>query len=256
MRARILTAGGSFPSAKMIRDEIENITGTHFHIYKDSSKVTDVLFRYGNCGAVKGNDTDLNSKEFIQLCQNKKSFADFILAHNEFAPQFFTMDEVPQFYPIVIRKTLTGFGGAGIIFCANQEQYNLNMRRNYWWTPFVKCEFELRVHVFGNQVNRIYKKILDNGNQEEEFPIRNHHSGYHFSLRNKENYQKVIDLVSRLGEHFKSVGGNFVGLDLGYNKESGRYFIFEGNSAPGLNSVNAREYAEYFVEFLREKGKL
>jgi glutathione synthase/RimK-type ligase-like ATP-grasp enzyme len=251
-KPKIISACGSYPSAKAIRDAIEDITGVHYFIVNGTKPYRgNILFRYGNCRTdIIGNDPDLNSNQFIDLCRDKLLFSHFCQQNNIYSPIYHYMIDIPKVFPVLVRKTLTSFGGKGIIVCNNIDEYNAVMRRNYYWTPFVKCEFELRVHLFDNQVNRIYKKVNQNGD-ENEYPIRNHVGGYHFSLRRNDAYPKVLELAQSIGNLFMEIGGHFSAIDLGWDKLNQRYFVFESNSAPGLNSVNAVEYANFIIR----KGK-
>ncbi len=244
----ILTARSSIPSCKAIRDAIETITGKKYNITTNPTKVTGkVIYRYGNLGRIPGEETNFNSPEFIHIANDKLRFSEFCSENNIYSPHYFRND-LPESYPVMIRKTLTGWGGRGIVICRSEQEFLENNGLSYYWTPFVKTQFEIRVHLFDNQVNRIYKKVLEEGT-EEEFPIRNSHH-YHFSLVETEKYPKVAELCKRLGDTFIEMGGHFSGVDLGYDKERKEYFVFEVNSAPGLNSVNAEEYARFFVDKL------
>jgi glutathione synthase/RimK-type ligase-like ATP-grasp enzyme len=246
-RPKIISACGSYPSAKSIRDAIEEITGVHYFIVNGNKPYRgDILFRYGNSREIVGFDPNLNSNEFINLCRNKLTFSQFCQQHNIYSPVYHRINEVPNVFPVLVRQTLTSFGGKGIFVCDNIHAFNATMRRNDYWTPFIKCEFELRVHLFDNQVNRIYKKVNQNGD-ENAYPIRNHIGGYHFSLRNNDAYPKVLELAQNIGNLFMEVGGHFSAIDIGWDKLNQRYFIFESNSAPGLNSVNAIEYANFII---------
>jgi glutathione synthase/RimK-type ligase-like ATP-grasp enzyme len=247
---KILVSSNIFPSCRLIRDAIEKLTNKKFFMTDNPERVKDVLFRYGNTGNIIGTDSNFNSTDFISLLSDKRKFSNFCKDNGIYSPIFYTIDTKPEKYPILVRKTLTGFGGKGIIFCNNEEEYNSVMTRYYWWTPFIKCSYEIRVHLFDNKVSRIYKKVKEG---EDDLPIRNSENGYHFSLQseNLENkYKKAQELATKLGELFIPLGGHFSGLDFGYDSEKKEYFVFEGNSAPGLSSINAEEYAKFFCEKL------
>lgn len=242
----ILTAGSSFPSAMLIRDAIEETVHRHYYVYKDANKVRNkgILFRYGNDAAVEG-DTSFNSPLFISLSKNKMNFSLFCKENELYSPEYFTREVVPTEFPVVMRSTLTGYGGVGIHFARNIDEFNQTMCRTWHWTPFVRCQFELRMHLFNGEVNRIYKK--EPIHEESEFPIRNSYNEYHYSLKNNDKYPKVLELGNRLGELFRPLGGKFAAVDLGWDAVNKKYFIFEINSAPGLNRTNAMEYAQFIL---------
>lgn len=248
--SRILSARGSLPSCKEIRDNIEELTGKHFFIVSEPGN-HNILFRYGNSLPVQGNDGGTNSAQFIQLAANKLLFSRFCQENDIYSPIYHTMEEEPTEFPVIIRTTLTGFGGRGIIKVNDLESYREQMRRAYWWTKFIDCQFEIRVHLFGRNVNRIYKKMLVEGD-EQPLPIRNAENGYHFSLSSSpaESFPKAVAIAQRLGELFETMGGTYSAIDMGYDRQTRNYFTFEANSAPGVNTINATEYAAFISERL------
>jgi len=252
---RILTASGSFPSARLIRDAIQEITGKKYYII-DESKDTDILFRYGNSVSVSGNDPGYNSVDFINLCRDKYKFSKFCIKNGIYTPVYFTT-EIPEKFPVIIRTTMTGFGGAGIIICNSMEEFKAKMRQGCYWTYFITTSFELRVHLFDETVSRLVKKVKNDA-EEDKYPIRNSHNGYHFSLRSEENlsknYERALEVVGRLAKLFVPLGGHFSGIDLGYDPERKEYIVFEANSAPGLSENNARDYANFIVSNVIQKG--
>jgi glutathione synthase/RimK-type ligase-like ATP-grasp enzyme len=47
--------------------------------------------------------------------------------------------------------------------------------------------------------------------------------------------------------------GDFYALDIGRDATNHRYFIFEANSAPGINENTVELYADYFIDKLHLK---
>jgi glutathione synthase/RimK-type ligase-like ATP-grasp enzyme len=143
-------------------------------------------------------------------------------------------------FPLLIRKTLSGYGGQGIVVCTTREEFNSQWRNTYYWTRFVHTDFELRVHVFDGQVIKIFKKQCS-ADTEVSNPIRNVGHDYHFSMRDISKYGKVIELVNKLTP---IINGVHYGLDLGYDSKRKEYFVFECNTGCGLNTETAQLYAD------------
>jgi hypothetical protein len=184
------------------------------------------------------------------MVSHKLSFANHLAGKFE-VPKFInnrqpTEDE----YPIVIRQTMTGWGGEGIVMCPDSEVFDSHWNGEYW-TRFVKTVAEYRVHVFGDKIGRLFKKLpvsIDGVTPPEvEFPIRTLKSGnYRYSLRNDPNSIPCLaDLVTRLSSELDA---SFYALDIGKLPDSDGWFIFEGNSAPGINQFTASAYANYLIE--------
>lgn len=240
----ILTSKVCLPSAKLLRDALQEKYNERILVTTDNNKVRNrLLFAYGKCI----NNNPLNSMEFINLCANKLSFSSLLNSNNIYSPIFYNNQE-PQNsdYPVLIRKTLTGHGGQGIVLINNAEEFHTTWRGNYYWTKFIKTQFELRVHVFEGNIIKLFKKEFDG--VESDYPIRNLDNGYHFALKKVEKYPKVIDLVQNKLNNL--LNGIHYGLDLGYDTEKREYIIYECNTGCGLNTETAYLYANLIYDKL------
>lgn len=247
----IMTNSRSFPSARALAREISSITGMKWGL-TDNPEIAvrgrGKLIRFGNSEDVHGIPSNCNSPEFIQLCAFKLRFSKHLIENGVYTPIYHSSGK-PVNYPALIRTTMSGFGGQGIIRIFNDEQYYRYWREGYHWTDYIPTASEYRVHVLGGNILKIFKKVCA-GYEENAVPIRNSHSGYHFSLRDPEihDFVKMRELV----ESLKPVlTGKFYGLDAGWDAEKKDYVVFEANSAPGLNKETARDYANFICNELR-----
>lgn len=246
----ILAHRTGLPSAKLIRDALFQETGIRYLVTTKPSRVREIQLRYGASSPVNCSDTEFNTPEFIRLVSDKLSFANAI--KDKFnTPNFIRVREpTDDEFPIVIRRTMCGWGGVGIIMCPDRQTFDDNWHGSYW-TRFVRTTQEFRVHVLGGNIGRLFKKLTVrvNGERplEEEFPIRTLKSGnYRYSLRNDNNaFPDLTDLVSQLDAE---IGGKLYALDVGKLPDNQGWFIFEGNSAPGINQFTAVTYAKYLIE--------
>jgi glutathione synthase/RimK-type ligase-like ATP-grasp enzyme len=243
----ILTNKYSFPSARILAEYLSNKTKTKIKLTSNPEKINnDFFIRYGNSFNLdSNNDLGLNNKSFIKLVSNKLNFSKLLIENDILTPHFVGSEEKPLLFPVLIRKTLTSSGGRGIVLCRNEDEFNINWKDGYYWTPFFNTSWEGRAHVLNGEIIKLFIKVF-NGETEDEFPIRNLHNGYHFSLRNTEGkFSKLKDIVHRLND---LINGEYYALDVGFSE--GFYIIFEANSAPGLNYNTANLYADYISKRL------
>lgn len=258
-KPKILCSRISGETTRKIRDSILELTGKHFWVVKNADRIKrkGILFRFGNSGdSIYETGNEINSKEFIRTCSNKYRFSQFCKERGIETPQFYKYpDKKPEKYPIIVRKTLTGFGGKGIQIINNEKELEDMWDYSYWWTPMYNFISEYRAHVLGGEIVRIFKKERNEGLEEEKYPIRNFHLGYHFSNRDIEKFPKAKELINKIDPEFQKIGGHFYGIDIGYIKdgEEGKYIVIENNTSPGLNPNVAKIYAEYLIKKLNIK---
>jgi len=245
----ILCSSYSFPSGRILKNLIEQATGERVRLtsYPERLKSSPKI-RYGNSGGNFKEDTTLNSPDFIRVCSSKLAFSN-LLVNNMHTPIYKkgTKDLDSVEYPVLIRRTLSASGGKGIVLCKNREEFNAQYRGEFW-TPYIFTDFELRVHVLGGKIARIFRK---DPMESTEFLIRNNDT-CHFSIRDIQNYPKLSATIDTLNDLFTKGGFTFgfYALDIGWDKKKKEYFIFEANSAPGLNEHTAELYSNFLIENL------
>lgn len=246
----ILTHRTSFPSAKMLRDALFQETGVRYLVTKHPERIRRLHVRYGASSGVNCRDTNFNSPDFINLVSHKQRFSSAI--KDKFNTPIFIRQREPRDdeFPIVIREYMQSFGGKGIVMCPDRETFDNNWHGSYW-TRFVRTTQEFRVHVLGGEIGRLFRKIriIVDGVRppESEFPIRTIKSGdYRFSLWDDNNsFPTLNEEVRRLHDE---IGGKCYALDVGQLPDEGGWFIYEANSAPGINPNTASVYAKFLVE--------
>jgi hypothetical protein len=228
----ILTHASLSNSARSLAYELQNRTGKQWSVNfgeERISKAPDI--RWGNSSfmGIGGVDTIYNNPKLLQIAGNKLSFSNEIKKNNLPVIQFHR--GVPERFPVVVRKTLTGSSGNGIVICTNYEQFK--EYENYYWSYWYNFPFELGVHVFNGRIMKIFKKMKGDETPEERFPIRNLSRGYRFVRVKEDNFPKLIPTVKELFEKFPISFGR---LDIGWDDEGKLYRIIEFNSAPGISS--------------------
>lgn len=244
MTKYILSCQSSFPSCRLLRNALQEIIGERILISADPKKIRSPIVRYGNSTGDFKVDTDLNSKMFINICSSKFLFSRLMEDNKIFSP-IYLRNRMPDAFPVIIRTTLTSYGGRGIIVCRDLNEFKNNWNKDYYWTPYIFTMFELRAHILGGNVVKIFRKIPNEA--ETNYPIRNNAS-CHFGIVEIEKYPKLTSVI----EQFKYIFGenNFYAMDVGWDADTHRYFVYEINSAPGLNENSAQDYAEFISEKL------
>lgn len=248
----ILTNSYSFPSAKNLRDELQKLTGIRIAITSDPTKIRRKLhLRYGNSSPVKVPDTEYNSPKFIHLVSSKYRFAKMLLENGFHAPKFVQRGQPSDSdFPLLIRESLSLSAGRGIHLCKSMEDFRNKWRGGFWWVPFIPMSYELRVHILGGNIAKVFRKVATK--PEGDLPIRNMARGYHYSLLldfpQKVKAGKYTKLQSTINKLMPCISGKFFSLDVGWDKSKKEYLILEGNSASGLNSNTANMYAQFLID--------
>lgn len=252
---KILTNDGIFPSAKLLRDKLANKLNIPILVTSNPDRIkTPNFIRYGNSfvNQILTNNAGINSANFISLAANKLAFSYLMQEKGIYSPIYYK-EQIPVEFPVVIRKTLKSFGGKGIMVAKDKEEFDKEWNNNYYWTPFVYARFELRLHILGGELVKVFKKKREDNLAEEEFPIRNNDRGYHFQLvQNLERFPKLLEVTKQLSDILIPLGGSFFSADIGFDSIAKKYFIFEINSASGLNDNTAELYADYLAKVINQ----
>jgi len=243
----VLAYKTSHISSKLLRDELQEILKEKIGLTRFPEKIRGKVIRYGNSSPINVEDYNLNSPEFIKLCSNKLLFSR-LMNENEIYTPIYRKDRDLTF-PLLVRTNLSLSRGRGISIIKDEDEFNNIWKDNFYWTPYIFTQFELRVHILGGEIKKIFKKIPIN--DLGELPLRNNEF-CHFSLKDSKHYPKLKELVGKFSSLF---GENFYcALDIGWDANKKDYFIFEANSAPGLNANTVKLYAEFISNKILESG--
>lgn len=147
---------------------------------------------------------------------------------------------------VVARQTLTGSEGRGIVISQGQEP----VIAAPLYTKHLRHRREYRVHVFqGTVIDVAEKRRRTDFEGERNAFVRSHGNGYVFAHEGVEAPEAVraasISAVAALGLDFGAV-------DVGYREREGRAYVFEVNTAPGLeNTATINAYASALRSLLQ-----
>jgi len=210
-----------------------------FPLYKCS-----VIIRFGylkNKNMI--GDLEFNSRESIRNCINKLKMKKLFVENNITTPKYFT--NCPETFPIVIKNTNHSQGrGMRLI----ESKYELpRCFDDYYFEEFVKCDTEYRCHVMDGRVFHTDEKVLKKGYYSHW--IKNLEKGYKYIRYKKrlprEMKEQIIKSVECLGLVFGAV-------DVGFNSETGNFYIYEVNSAPGMRTLTRKRYQKAIKRYVKK----
>lgn len=244
----IYSSKSMMPSARLLAQRVTEISGQRVRATsRPYNFLPSPCLLWGNPKPQDRMITPINSQELIAIATNKRLFAQKMVALGIPCVEYFQITPYPTSYPVVVRDTMTGYGGAGIHLAHSEEEWYPFRSRPY--SLYRKFKPELGVHIFNGQIIRLFKKVRVDDAPEEEFPIRNMGRGYHFSLVNPSSYPKLLPFIQEFYSKFSIMFGR---LDIGWDYEAKTYRVIEFNTAPGLtnNPDTLNAYAQAIEELL------
>lgn len=224
-----------------------------------------LIVRWGITGPDSSNAVVLNNSQAIHLAANKKTS---LIHLSEFAddclhvPRVYNNRNQIREWPVVGRP-IQHFGGFGFWLFRGPggiDRMERRVRRRQtrkqpaeYFTSLVPVAREYRVHVFYDGVNRRrYRVIRTNekvkvrrtGRYNEDV-VRNHRNGWVFEFRHS-NDPELVDVRKCARRAIRHLGLHFGAVDIGVTS-SGTPYVFEVNTAPGLDDGGLRRYAEFIA---------
>lgn len=221
---------------------------------------SDIIINWGNSvpSGIIPAVHDLNKPRAIAMATNKlKTFQVLSESGFEHLPQWCTDryhadqmlynatngGETLGKEKIYCRKHLTGHSGSGIVIATNQ--YELVDAPLY--TLGTKHKHEYRIHVFKGEAIDVQQKKKRHGVAGGS-GIRNHANGWVFA---RVDIQPPAKLVEAAIQAVNILGLDFGAVDVGYRERDDKVFVFEVNTAPGIEGTTLDKYAAAFKSYLR-----
>ena len=158
-------------------------------------------------------------------------------------------------HTVYARTSVSGHSGSGIVICSPDETHILPDAPLY--TKKVNVDEEYRIHVckvadddyivFDQQQKK--RKSRDDG-QVANPDIRNHSNGWIFARRDLCVPERVqVEAINAV----KALGLDFGGVDVAYSREDRRAYVYEVNTACGLEGSSLGKYAEMLANLIERK---
>ena len=196
----------------------------------------------------------LNPPEAVALAANKLKFYKAMDAAGVQVPRWTSDGEEAEAWlvkghTLVARTKLSSHGGRGIILVPP----NLGLPDAKVYTKYVKKEHELRVHVFP-ELNKCIvhekRRKLEVPDEQVNWQVRNHNNGFVYA--NELSFNPPDGTIEACAKAVSALGLTFGAVDVMLTK-SGKYFVLEVNTAPGLYGSTKYRYAMYLNQIIMDK---
>ena len=215
------------------------------------AKREDIIINWGNSNPphFKFISHDLNDPHAIGRASDKlRTFQE--LEDCEFFDIPYYTDDINQArdwidegHKIYCRTTVTGHSGHGIVI-ADQQNEIVNAPL---YTVATRHKHEYRVHVFRDQILDVQqkKKKLGYGTGNG---IRNHSNGWVYA---RAEIAPTEELLLSARRAVQLLGLDFGAVDIGHRLIDNQFFVFEVNTAPGLEGTTLDKYAKAIYNYYR-----
>lgn len=132
----------------------------------------------------------------------------------------------------VLGRRFNHRGGTDIRLCGTAKSVRFWSERRDFFTKFINSDREYRVWMYRNSHLGTYEKILRHPDQQTKMVGRNHGNGYAFELVASENVPR--EAVEAARKTIAALGLDFGAVDIIRERESGKFYVLESNSAPGV----------------------
>ena len=215
------------------------------------AKRNDVIVNWGNSTPphFRWMQQDLNKPQAIALASNKlNTFLEYRNKSFIHVPDWTTdPSEAQQFLnqgiKVYCRTTIMGHSGRGIVICEKGDRLPIAPL----YTFHTKHKNEYRVHVFKDKVLDVQMKRKRNGSLGGS-GIRNHANGWVYT---RAEILPSEELLSSSIEAVKLLGLDFGAVDIGHRLIDNKLFVFEVNTAPGLEGTTLDKYSKAIYNYYK-----
>lgn len=191
--------------------------------------------------------TVLNNPQAVGLASNKLKFFELVKGKVSIPPFSTNINEasnwIEQGKTVVVREVLNGHSGEGIVLLNDPVSFDLyNHTRAKLYVQYIPKKEEYRLHVVGDKVMDVQKKLRSSEAREVNWKIRNHQNGFIYartdvSLPDKAMEADAVNSVQLCGLHFGAV-------DMIWNEYQKKGYVLEVNTAPGLQGGTVQKYQQ------------
>jgi len=223
---------------------------------------SDIIINWGSSRQRFPDHHYINKPSAIGVAANKLRTFQVLEAYNVAIPEFYTAEGEHTLHDgydlttlmetgrkVYARTNLSGHSGAGIVVMETPEDFI----RAPLYTVDTQADQEYRIHVVkraGTYTHfDVQQKRRRNGVETSD-EIRNHANGWVFCREGVVAPQTVVDNAVFAAE---AIGLDFCGVDVGYKSDTEEAFVYEVNTACGLEGTTLVKYTEMLDELLKER---
>ena len=195
-------------------------------------------------------EQDLNKPHAIALTSNKlNTFLEYRSKSFTHIPEWTTNPSEAQHWldlglKVYCRTKLSSHSGNGIIICNDGDK----IVSAPLYTLHSKHRDEYRVHIFKGEVLDVQKKKRKLGFTGSSSGIRNHSSGWIYARTDVA----IPDMLCPIAiQAVELLGLDFGAVDIGHKVNDNKFFVFEVNTAPGLEGSTLDKYTKAIYNYYR-----
>ena len=216
-----------------------------------NARRNDVIVNWGSSTPphFRWMEQDLNKPHAIALTSNKlNTFLEFRTKSFTDVPDWTTNPSEAQHWldlglKTYCRRQLSSHSGNGIVICNDGDR----LVSAPLYTLHTKHKHEYRVHVFKDNVIDVQMKRKRNGALGGS-GIRNHSNGWVYA---RAEILPPEELLSSACKAVNLLGLDFGAVDIGHRLIDNKFFVFEVNTAPGLEGTTLDKYAKAIYNYYR-----
>lgn len=235
-------------SAKRLGRSLGSLRVGHYY----NAKRSDVIVNWGSSTPphFRWMEQDLNKPHAIALASNKlNTFLEYRNKSFTHIPQWTTNPSEAQHWldlglKTYCRKFLSSHSGNGIIICNDGDK----LVSAPLYTLHSKHKDEYRVHIFKGEVLDVQKKKRKLGFNGSSSGIRNHSNGWIYARTDVT----IPDMLCPIAiQAVELLGLDFGAVDIGHKVNDNKFFVFEVNTAPGLEGSTLDKYTKAIYNYYR-----
>ncbi len=207
----------------------------------------DLVINWGNSTIPSWSARIFNSPTAVGIAANKLKAFRKLQEAGVSIPEFTTDKQqaiswAREGHHVYCRTLLTGNSGAGLVVTDNPEEIvNAPL-----YTKRIKAKYEFRVHVWNGQIIDVQQKKRRNGVEAGPL-VRNHSNGFIFA---RQGVTAPDVVLSEAKKAVQSLGLDFGAVDIGYVARDNKSYIYEVNTAPGVEGSSIQIYQQAIASLI------
>lgn len=236
---RILPYKPGSKSARIIAKTLNGLRVRALGIFRP--KLRHLVVNWGNPRKPGWWTMGLNNPDAVGRSSNKLTALNILKASGVSIPTFTTShEEAKQWVAndkiVVGRRVLNGSRGIGCVIYGGEREEVFNCPL---YTLHLHHKREFRIHVFKDRIIDMVEKRKRRGFENRNAYIRNHNNGYVFS---REALQVPACVQQEAIRATTCLGLDFGAVDVAYREKEDKAYIFEVNTAPGIEGTTIKSY--------------